>query len=221
MEPMTEWVLQEAAFQCRQWRAEDLCMGRISVNLDVGFYQPQALEAMLLQTVRDAGIEPTDLEFEILETAMRDEPKIAELWRRLVAAGFEIAIDDFGTGESSLSRIKQLPCSTLKIDRGFVRELSYDESDRTMTRTIIAMAKSLGKTALAEGVETEEQLRYLMRCGCDAVQGYLLCRPCPADATRAFVQAATSVELVRRLRDEIAQSDGAAECPPVHPCGDR
>lgn len=204
MQPMTEWVLQEACRQCKQWRNEGLHVGRISINLDVGFFQPLELENQLLQTVREAGISPSDVEFEILEAAMRDAPEVAQLWERLVAAGFELSIDDFGTGESSLSRLKHLPFRTLKIDRKFVIDLEHQEDDRAMIRTIIGMAKNLGKVALVEGVETEWQLRYLMRSGCELVQGYVFCRPCAADAVEAYLAAGSSLELIEKLRDHRA-----------------
>jgi len=208
MQPITEWVLQEACRQRKQWQAEGLNVGRVSINLDVGFFQPLVLEATLRQTVREAGITPSDIEFEILETAMRDVPETAELWQRLVAAGFELSIDDFGTGESSLSRLKHLPFSVLKIDRKFVIDIEEQENDRALVRTIIGMAKNLGKIALAEGVETEQQLRYLMSCGCELVQGYFFCKPCAANAIEDFVNGKTSIELIKRLRHRSSFGDG-------------
>ncbi|MCF8003042.1 MAG: EAL domain-containing protein [Chromatiaceae bacterium] len=203
MQPITEWVLQEACRQCKQWQAEGLSVGRISINLDVGFFQPSLLEKLLLQTVRESGIDPQDLEFEILEAAMRDEPEIAEFWRHLVGAGFELSIDDFGTGESSLSRLKHLPFSTLKIDRKFVLDIVEQERDWAMVRTIIGMAKSMGKETVAEGVETELQVRYLINAGCDIVQGYYFCKPCPAAEIVTFVKAGSSIERVQKLRKQL------------------
>ena len=171
MQPLTQWVLREVGRQCALWRAEGLAFGRISCNLDASILHPAMLEAMLLQTVAEAGITPADLELEVLETAMLKETLTHGLWGRLVAHGFELSIDDFGTGESSLARLKELPVSTLKIDRSFVSDLETNPGDRSIVRTVIAMARILGKRAVAEGVETDAQMRFLIEAGCYAIQG--------------------------------------------------
>jgi diguanylate cyclase (GGDEF)-like protein/PAS domain S-box-containing protein len=171
MQPLTQWVAGEVSRQCAAWRSEGLPIGRISFNLDASVFHPAMLEAMLLQTVAEAGITPADLELEVLETAMLKETLTHGLWGRLVAQGFELSIDDFGTGESSLARLKELPVSTLKIDRGFVRDLETNLGDRSIVRTVIAMARILRKRAVAEGVETDAQMHFLIEAGCYAVQG--------------------------------------------------
>ena len=215
MQPITEWLLHEAARQCRTWRDAGLRCGRISVNLDTGFFQPLPLEGLLLQIVAEAGISPDDLELEILETAMRADAETAALWQRLVGAGFELSIDDFGTGESSLARIKQLPVRTLKIDRSFVADIEHDDSDRAVIRTIIAMAKTLGKRALAEGVETEAQLRFLLRGGCDAVQGFYFSRPLVPEAVPELLRAPTFAARLRRVRDPGVEARAVVRRLPV------
>ena len=182
IQPITAWVVEQAARQCRTWHQAGLNPGRVSVNLDASFFQPHELEALLRQAMRQAGTPPAHLELEILETAMQADAETNALWTRLVEAGFELAIDDFGTGESSLARLKQLPAATLKIDRGFVQDIEVDANDRSIVRTIIVMAKTLGKYALAEGVETEAQLRFLMQDGCDVVQGYWFSPPVASEA---------------------------------------
>jgi len=204
MQPLTEWVLHEVARQCRAWRVAGLQLGRVSVNLDLGVCRPLALEGLLLQTVGEAGIAAEDLELEILETGMGDDLETSALWRRLVAAGFELSIDDFGTGESSLARLKQLPVATLKIDRSFVADIEQDDSDRAMIRTIVAMTKTLGKRALAEGVETEAQLRFLLRTGCDAAQGYYFSRPLPAAEITALLREQPYTAQLKRLLSHTA-----------------
>ena len=171
MQPLTQWVVREVSRQCALWRTEGLAFGRISCNLDASILHPAMLESMLLQTVAEAGITPADIELEVLETAMLKETLTHGLWGRLVAHGFELSIDDFGTGESSLARLKELPVATLKIDRSFVCDLETNPGDRSIVRTILAMAKILGKHAVAEGVETDEQMRFLIEAGCYAVQG--------------------------------------------------
>ena len=181
MQPLTEWVLREASRQCRIWRDAGIPVGRIACNLDAQFFQLTGLEQQLNSTIRDAGIAASDLELEIVETAMQQHTVDDGLWQRLVDAGFALAIDDFGTGESSLSRLKQIPVETLKIDRSFVKDIDRDEDARSIIRAVIAMTKNLGKRVLAEGVETEVQLSFLKEIGCDALQGYFFARPMPAD----------------------------------------
>jgi diguanylate cyclase (GGDEF)-like protein/PAS domain S-box-containing protein len=188
MQPLTQWVIGEVSRQCARWRAEGLEVGRIACNLDAGIYHPAALETMLLETVTAAGITPADIELEILETGMLRDLPSQGLWHRLVAHGFDLSIDDFGAGESSLTRIKELPVRTLKIDRGFVRDLETKAEDRSIVHTIIAMTRTLGKQALAEGVETDAQVRFLIEAGCDAIQGYWFSPPVPPEAIPDLVR---------------------------------
>jgi diguanylate cyclase (GGDEF)-like protein len=107
--------------------------------------------------------------------------KVVERLERLRAMGVNLAIDDFGTGYSSLSHLKRLPVKRLKVDRSFVEGLPDDEEDRAITSLIVAMANSLGYEVVVEGVETQAQLVFLARCGCDYIQGYYFSRPVPAD----------------------------------------
>ena len=209
MQSITEWLLHQAACQCRAWRTEQVPFGRVSVNLDAGWFQPLPLEGLLLQIVREAGITPDDLELEILETAMRNDAETSALWPRLVDAGFELSIDDFGTGESSLARIKQLPIRTLKIDRSFLADIEHNDSDRSMIRTIVAMTKTLGKRALAEGVETEAQLRFLLRTGCELAQGFYFSRPLPPEQIAPLLREAPYVPVMAALREGLPAAQGA------------
>jgi diguanylate cyclase (GGDEF)-like protein/PAS domain S-box-containing protein len=187
MRPITDWVLREAARQCRIWRDQNITFGRIACNLDAQAFQYPGLEQQLQATVREAGITPCDLELEIVETAMQ-KPTDRGLWERLVEAGFSLSIDDFGTGESSLARLRHIPVGTLKIDRSFVSEIGSDEGARNIIRAVIAMTKNLGMRVLAEGVETDDQVRFLMEAGCDAFQGYYFGHPMPAEQIPAAVR---------------------------------
>jgi diguanylate cyclase (GGDEF)-like protein len=188
MRRLTERVLALACRQARAWRERGVPIPRIAVNLDSQVLSCGDLEHELLEQVRQAGIQTTDLELEVTETTVVQAEHHAPLWQRLTALGFELAVDDFGIGESSLARLKALPFTTLKVDGSFVRDIESDESDRVLIRAIVAMARSLGKRVLAEGVETQAQLRFLSQIGCDDVQGYYFSRPVPADPLAESVQ---------------------------------
>ena len=141
-------------------------------------------------------LSPSHLELEITETVIMDNLDTAvETLNRLHNQGFRIAIDDFGTGYSSLSYLKHLPLDTLKIDRSFLRDIMTDDYDKTIVKTIIAMAHSMDLTVTAEGVETQEQLALLRQYACDEIQGYLFSRPVPSDEATQLLQSKTHPEL--------------------------
>jgi EAL domain-containing protein (putative c-di-GMP-specific phosphodiesterase class I) len=118
---------------------------------------------------------------------MVDPDRTQRILRQLSAIGFRLALDDFGTGYSSLSRLKHMRVDILKIDRSFVRDLPGDEDARSMVRAMIQLATSMGMTPLAEGIETEEQWRFLLENGCSVGQGFLFARPMPAASIPAWV----------------------------------
>lgn len=180
IQPIGEWSLREACRQAGIWRRAGARMP-IAVNLSpCQLRQPDVVE-VILDTLADAGIGPGQIELEITETSLMESidetlPKL----RRLAASGLNVAIDDFGTGYSSLSYLRRLPIHKLKIDKSFVRELQDDCTDFTIVSAVIGLAKSLGLTTVAEGVETQEQLHILRALGCDYIQGYHFCAPGPA-----------------------------------------
>jgi diguanylate cyclase (GGDEF)-like protein/PAS domain S-box-containing protein len=200
MQPLTQWVIGEVSRQCARWRAEGIEVGRIACNLDAGIYRSAALETLLMEAVTAAGITPADIEIEILETGMLRDLPSRRLWQRLVAHGFDLSIDDFGAGESSLARIKELPVRTLKIDRGFMRDLETNAEDRSIVHTIIAMTQALGKQALAQGVETDAQVCSLIEAGCDAIQGYWFSPPVPPEAIPDLVRGRQGRDRLAALR---------------------
>ncbi|HUB20478.1 MAG TPA: EAL domain-containing protein [Acidobacteriaceae bacterium] len=181
-----EWVLDEACRQMRLWCDAGYEDWIISVNLSAQqFNHPE-----LTQTVREAleryHLEPHRLTLEITEsTAMQDADASLAILCQLHEMGVGISIDDFGTGYSSLLYLKRLPASELKIDRGFVRDLTHDAEDAAIIAAIVALGRALNLNIVAEGVETREQQEYLTRLGCSSLQGYLLGRPVAADQ---FVQ---------------------------------
>jgi diguanylate cyclase (GGDEF)-like protein len=172
------WVLREACRRAARWRDEGLPLGRVSVNLSARQFQQAGLTQRVRAALEDSGLEPAGLEIEITETTvMRDTAKTVEVLRSLKALGVALSIDDFGTGYSSLSYLKRFPLDILKIDRSFVKDVVQDPSDAAITRAIIALAHGLGLEAVAEGVETAEQLAFLKDNGCDEFQGYYFSSP--------------------------------------------
>ncbi len=180
--PVGRWILHTACRQAQAWQARGLPAIQVSINLS----GRQIVESSLLQTVADAlaesGLDPRCLELELTEGFIMHQPDEAiVLLNSLREMGVGIAIDDFGTGHSSLSYLKQLPIQKLKIDRSFVRDIPTDPDDMAITSAIVALGHRLQMTIVAEGVETEEQLSFLINEGCEEAQGYLFSMPLPAE----------------------------------------
>lgn len=180
------WVLQQACEQASEWRRDGLLLETIAVNLS----PIQFMQQNLVQVVRDvlevSGLPAHCLELEITEGALMKhtveaEHKLAELQ----ALGVRISVDDFGTGYSSLAYLRRFALDKLKIDKSFLAGLPDDPSDCQLVQTIIALAKNMKLSVLAEGVETQEQKIWLQEHGCDQCQGYLLGRPMKTEAFAA------------------------------------
>jgi diguanylate cyclase (GGDEF)-like protein len=168
------WILKQAAEDCQHWQRLGLAPIRIAVNISPVQLRRPDFAQVFLEATRGWTCEFAGLDVEITEGALQEdsEAEIRKL-KVLQAAGVRIAIDDFGTGYSSLARLSSLPVDTLKIDRSFVSRLPDERSGRTLVSTIISLARALGMTVVAEGVETTEQLGVLWEMGCDQSQGYL------------------------------------------------
>ncbi len=188
--PIGDWVIEAACEQLARWKAVPGL--RLSVNLSVGqLRDSKAFLDRVRGLIHGAGVDPHRLEFEITETLLASNvADHAEVLRQLGSLGCPIAVDDFGTGYSSLSYLKRLPIDTLKIDRGFMREIVTDADDAAIVSAIVAMARKLKLEVVAEGVETGEQLAVLRDLGCDRYQGYLFSPPVAADEfTERFLAA--------------------------------
>jgi EAL domain-containing protein (putative c-di-GMP-specific phosphodiesterase class I) len=165
----------------RAWREAGLGSIGVAVNLSGRqFNEPDFVDRMV-RLVADSGMEAGLLEFELTEgTIMKSAPQTVEKLLALSNLGVRFAIDDFGTGYSSLSYLSRFPIHTLKIDRSFAQNAPRDANDAEIVKTIIAMARSLKLSVIAEGVEEQEQLELLRNQGCAVMQGHYFCQPVPA-----------------------------------------
>ncbi|QWV91883.1 EAL domain-containing protein [Geomonas oryzisoli] len=177
-----EVALKTACRQLAAWLAAGLPPLRVSVNLSARQFKQDNLPALLQDVLRETGIESHLLELEITESSAMENPADAILHLRgFREMGVELAIDDFGTGYSSLSYLKLFPVHRLKIDRSFVKDIDTDTDDAEIAAATIALAHTLGKEVVAEGVETEAQCRFLQGQRCDILQGYYFSRPLPPE----------------------------------------
>jgi diguanylate cyclase (GGDEF)-like protein len=182
--PMGQWVLREACRQARTLQVEGAGGGPlvVGVNLSASQFERDALPDEISVILRETGFEPGRLQLEVSEAVlMRDDPRMLDRLEALKRIGVRLAIDDFGTGYASLSYLKRLPVDCLKIDRSLVKGVGIDTEDTAIIRAVVTLAKSLGITVTAEGVETGEQLSQLRAVGCDQGQGYYFARPVSAD----------------------------------------
>ncbi len=184
-----KWVIGEACRQLRRWLDDGIVDCRIAINLSSKQLIQPDIVGQILSTLDRYRVPPRMLEIEITETILMENIRQAiESLERLHARGLNIAIDDFGTGYSSLSYLKALPINSLKIDRGFVRDLCNDESDQKIVQTLVTMAHSMDMKVVAEGVEDQDQLALLREYGVDEIQGYLLSPPEVASKLESMIR---------------------------------
>lgn len=188
-----EWVLEQACADFVRWRAQGIAPDYVSVNVSPRQLQSSGFHSGLKMLLRKQRIRPQELQLEMTESAIANGPQVAATLGRLHEIGVRLALDDFGTGYSSLSQLQRLPFDVVKIDRSFIIGLPEDEVALQLVRTMLRMTESLGKLAVAEGVETEAQRDLLEELGCSAMQGYLFGRPAPAQQTRSMLEAASSI----------------------------
>ena len=189
MAALDENVLRMACAEMRRWRDEGWMQLRMAVNLSNQSFRREDLAELVLSVLASSGIPACALELELTEEIVMENIGMAvEKMQQLRDLGVHLSIDDFGTGYSSLAQLKRCPITLLKIDRSFIIDITRDPSDRAITDAIIALAHKLGIQVLAEGVETEAQLALLRQFGCDAIQGYLLSKPLPAESALSFIR---------------------------------
>ena len=181
-----DWVTGEVCRQALDWREQGMPLD-IAMNLSLHeLWQPD-LPARISRHVESAGLAPSSVTVEITESAaMTDPVRTRRVLTELKERGFRLAIDDFGAGHSSLGRLSELPCQMLKIDRSFVARLPDDPSAVAMVTAMIELARGLEMVAVAEGIETPDQLEFLVGRGCPMGQGFLFSRPLPASQIPAL-----------------------------------
>lgn len=186
---MGEWVLSKSMEDLGNWKKRGIPPIRISVNLSVKQLEDKNITKKVLDILEKNDLSVEDLELEITESSLITNTQPAlEILGELHSWGISLALDDFGTGYSSLSYLSKIPLKTLKVDQSFVRKILTDPNSLAISKTIVALGKSLGLRITAEGVETEAQMRKIKDLGCDEAQGYFLSKPILLEELEKFVQ---------------------------------
>jgi len=183
--PLGEWVLREACRQTRAWLDQGLEPGVVSVNLSARQFRQQDLVRMVSRILEETRLDPAHLEMELTESmVMHNVDSAIATLQGLKSLGVRLSVDDFGTGYSSLSYLKDLPIDALKIDRSFVRDIGggAETGEGVLAQAIISLGHNLHLKVVAEGVETDAQVRFLRRHACDEVQGFLYGEPVAPEA---------------------------------------
>jgi diguanylate cyclase (GGDEF)-like protein/PAS domain S-box-containing protein len=183
-----QWVVHTAMQQMVNWQAQGLNLP-VSVNMDAQLLQqPDVMSWLTTALARYPTLPPGNLQLEVLETsALDDMVHVSDVMRQCSAIGIGFALDDFGTGYSSLTYLKRLPAKELKIDQSFIRDMLDDAEDLAILQGVLGLATAFQRSVIAEGVETVEHGRMLLRLGCEHAQGYAIARPMPADALPQWV----------------------------------
>jgi EAL domain-containing protein (putative c-di-GMP-specific phosphodiesterase class I) len=187
MGSVTAWVIDRALADLRRWTEIGFRNG-VSINVSALNLSEKDFVDRLWETIARRGVDPERVELEFTEGAsLRDAPRVRETMAELVGIGVRVSIDDFGAGHSNLSYLRDLPASTLKIDRSFVRSLGVNPRDQIIVRSVIALAHALEYHVVAEGIEDASTLALLAAWGCDEGQGYHISRPMPPDALLSWL----------------------------------
>jgi EAL domain-containing protein (putative c-di-GMP-specific phosphodiesterase class I) len=195
--PIGNWVLREACRQTRAWADAGLPLASIAVNVSVIEFRNENFLAGVFAALEETGLDPRSLELEPTESVLM---KLAESTQSILttlrARGVQMAVDDFGTGYSRLSYLRKFPLDALKIDQSFVRQISSAPGDTTIVSAVINMARSLKLRAVAEGVETEEEVRFLQGQRCDEAQGYFFSKPLPPQEFAQLLERSRSEKIL-------------------------
>jgi len=197
--PIGEWVLRTALKEAMTWNESGHRL-KVAVNVSALQFQKKNCVKLIQQILWKTKFDPKCLELELTEgvTLLNPENAIAKL-QALNQLGVNISIDDFGTGYSSLSYLKDLPVTTVKIDRSFMKDITTDRRDKAVVSAIVAMAKTMEFNIIAEGVETEDQLAILRELNCDQVQGFLFSKPLPVEDFRRLLYSNNPLEILAKM----------------------
>lgn len=187
--PIGQWVLETACNQMKRWVDSGHPPVQISVNVSSKqFIQPNFIQ-IVKKVLKETQLNPGLLRLELTESIfLGNEKSITEKLTKLKELGVSISIDDFGTGYSSLMYLKSFPIDEIKIDKSFIHEIPYNHTEVSLVQAIIKLGFSLNAKVVAEGVETEEQLKFLEKSGCDLIQGYLIGKPMPMEEVESLFQ---------------------------------
>lgn len=186
---LDRFVLKSVMTQIVSWRAKGIDPGVVAMNLSVRQLQQKDFLSTLKSLIKETGCKAEWIALEVTESQIMTNPEEAiKILNKISDEGIELAVDDFGTGYSSLAYLKKLPIDKLKIDQVFVMDLPYDEEDSAITKAVIALAKSLNLSVIAEGVEKKEQKDFLIQNGCENIQGYLYSKPIPANEIEKLLE---------------------------------
>ncbi len=192
--PIGEWVLRTACAEAMRWHVAGQTL-RVAVNLSAVQFRNAGLVEQVAAILRETGLAAEWLELEVTEGAlMEDSAATLETLRSLRALGLQLSLDDFGTGYSSLSYLQRLPLSNLKVDKSFVSGLPHDRANLAIVRAIVSLAKNLGFTVTAEGIETREQAMMLGDLASDMLQGYYFSKPVPPAEITALLTRQWSLQ---------------------------
>lgn len=184
---LDQWVMKTAMSQIVRWYEQGYTPGKVALNLSVKQLNQKDFISMLEQLLKETGCKPEWIELEVTESQIMTNPEEAiKILQKISDMGIHLAVDDFGTGYSSLSYLKRLPIDKLKIDQSFIRELPSDDEDVSITKAVIALSKSLNLRVIAEGVELKEQRDFLVKNGCNSIQGFFYAKPMSASSLEKF-----------------------------------
>ena len=187
--PIGNWVVEEAIKQYGYWKSVFDCHFILSINVSARQFNQEDFVTRLFDALERYHVAPYDIELEMTESILiEDFSSVSDKMKLLGNKGVRISLDDFGTGFSSLSYLKKLPINTLKIDKSFIDTLLLDSTTRIITDSIVGMVRSLGFESIAEGVEEEQQYKYLHAIGCDVIQGYLFGKPLNAEGVEKLLR---------------------------------
>jgi diguanylate cyclase (GGDEF)-like protein len=205
--PIGDWVLRTACAQIKSWRKKTFPKLSLSLNLSARQFRRNDFATQVYSVIQSSGIDPNTLELELTESMLMENVNATDATLHLLKEmGVGLSIDDFGTGYSSLSYLQRFPIDSIKIAQAFMRDIPEIPDVAAIVKAIIALGRNLRVKIIAEGVEKKEQLAFLKEQECDVIQGYLICKPLPADQMTDFIINWDSSAFFRESGEETHQA---------------